>query len=501
LSKFDIDVEGNVIDALRFFAEYRPDHPAVEDDRSGLSYAGLHRRSGEVAANLSAEGVRPGDLVGLLLGDVIEHVIILCALARLGAVMISLDPNDRRSKIRQNLAEAEAKFTIVGEETAPFAGFKNLQQDIVCRTQMRIYDGPRIAGAAPIFLSRSSGTTGKPKNCLLSHRDTLHRAKRSGRVNGWGDDERQLSVSSLSFAISRGSFFFMLQYGATFVLTRRHSLPGLVEFVANRRISFLKLPTSFVIELLEYSKGRKMLFPTVGAIAVTSAPITPAQRQMARQRLAPDFREHYGTNEGGMIAISFPADQDRHPDSVGRLLDELEAQVVNENGDVLDVGEIGLIGFRIPFMATAYLNNEAATAQAFRDEWWYPGDIAMIDENRYIFLKGRADDVINNAGIKIYPIEGERLLMSHPDVTDAAVFAMPHHIAGEVPAACFTADHQLPHAELRQFCNQRAASFRNPQYLMQVNAMPRNAMGKIDKRLLRRVFARQLSKQKDPNGK
>jgi acyl-coenzyme A synthetase/AMP-(fatty) acid ligase len=483
MTTFEIDIAGNLVDSLDYFALTRPDHPAAEEIDRTISFAELRQRSNEVAANLVADGVQAGDFVGISLDDNLDHVVILCALAKMGGVIFSISSSEPPQAIQESLTELDIKAVIAVDPD--FAGVSNLRLAKVLRAGDGGYEGPRIAGDAPVFLNRSSGTTGKAKAFLLSHRDNLHRAKRSGQAHGWRDDERYLCLSNLSFGLGRGSFFFLLQYGASYILTRSFDQPGLVDYVADKQVTILKLTPSFILPLLDYGAKQGMLFPGLRSLAVTSAPITTAQRLETRRVLASDFREQFGTNETGVLALSLPGGQDAKPGSVGRLLDEVEAKVVDEDGKALAPGRAGQIAFRLPAMLKSYWNDPTTTARAFRDGWFYPGDIAVIDEDRYVFFKGRADDVINNAGVKIYPVECEQLLQSYPPIIEAAAFPLPHKVAGEVVGACFVADGRVELPKLRDFCLARAAAYKLPFYIHQIDKMPRNAMGKIDKRRLR----------------
>ena len=183
-----------------------------------------------------------------------------------------------------------------------------------------------------------------------------------------------------------------------------------------------------------------------------------------------------------------------HP-IAGGLVEDIEAQVVDGDDRPLPAGEVGFARFRGPGFATSYLDNPEATARAFRDGWFYPMDLAAINEDGYVFLKGRADDIISCDGIKFYPIEVETVLMSHPAVTAAAVFGWPHSLHGEESVAAVTVTEPASQNDIRSFCTQRMAEHMVPRIIMIMPELPRNPMGKILKGEIKETLKRKLAKR------
>jgi acyl-CoA synthetase (AMP-forming)/AMP-acid ligase II len=205
--------------------------------------------------------------------------------------------------------------------------------------------------------------------------------------------------------------------------------------------------------------------------------------------------EIYGTNETNTLAMATPDDQDRYPDSNGRLVAGIEAQVVDESGSFLRFGEIGQIRVRGRYFPCEYSGNPEATARHFRDGWFYPGDLATMNEEGYVFLKGRIDDVINNAGAKYFPAEVEAVLLAHPSVVDAAVIGGPHTQFGEVSVAYVVRSANLTPKELYKFCEGKIAMYKAPAWVFFLEALPRVATGKPDKKKLRETFRHYLKTQ------
>jgi acyl-CoA synthetase (AMP-forming)/AMP-acid ligase II len=490
----------NVAAILGEHARDRPEHPAVESGERIVTYQALDRMVTETAANLQAAGVGVGDVVAVMLPDSIDHLVVLYALARAGAVIfpidISLSPKDRAA----TLAVVSVK-AIVATKPATKAGDPAvLPIADLRRRPSRPFEAPEIGDDDPVAVIQSSGTTGAPKTFIRSHAQKREWLRRNVPGHGWTADERCLSLLQMSSTTGRNTCLAVLQAGATLVIDRSRSLDELVASVRERRVTFLKLTPGHLRQLLDYAADKTPLFPDLHGMAMGSARITQAHRLLARRRLNSNFIELYGCNEAGILTVATPADQDAYPEAVGRLAAGIEAEIVGDDGAPLPAGEVGQVRFRGPGLATGYLNNPEASARAFRDGWFYPGDLAALNEAGYLFLKGRADDVINNSGVKFYPIEVENALLEHPKVTDAAVFGWPHRKVGEVAVAAVTVTTALTFRELRAFCAQRIAAYKVPWRIMFMDELPKNALGKVQKVELVNGFRQRLEKARRRRG-
>jgi acyl-CoA synthetase (AMP-forming)/AMP-acid ligase II len=175
---------------------------------------------------------------------------------------------------------------------------------------------------------------------------------------------------------------------------------------------------------------------------------------------------------------------------LNRRTDELAAAV-----RMLGVAVVDVVTVALPDSITHLVVN----CGLLRDGWYYPGDIAIINGERYLFLAGRADDVINNAGIKYYPIEVETVLLSHPEVAEVAVFSWPHATAGQVTTAAIVARKKIPADDLRKFCRERLADYKTPYAVIFLESLPKNGMGKVLKRQLRASLPAQAEKEAKPS--
>jgi acyl-CoA synthetase (AMP-forming)/AMP-acid ligase II len=165
----------------------------------------------------------------------------------------------------------------------------------------------------------------------------------------------------------------------------------------------------------------------------------------------------------------------------------------------LPFGETGQVRYRTATVPDAYLNNPGQSKKTFKHGWFYPGDIAIMNEQGYLFLKGRTDDVISKFGSKFYPSEIETALLKHDNIKEAAVFGVDHKIFGQVPAAYIVTDKALTHEEITKFCQQYLAMDRIPSYFVIIKSLPKNPMGKVMKYQLEKDLLKIL--EKIPNKK
>lgn len=476
-------------DRLLETARARGSHPAIEDGDNVLSYDGLAVEIETWSCRLHNAGLGAGSLVAVVMADSASHLIVLAALANSGAVIYSLSPSLPRAALERALAAQPVKALIADPDVPLLDGPPRLTPKKLARLRGAAVTPVAVGQDDPLLLIQSSGTTGAPKFHLRSHAQFDEWVRRYARSQAWSDADRCLCLTPMSFNVGRSIGLGMLRIGATVVVRRVTEPAEIAAKVHKAGITYLKLTPSHVQSLLAMEPSAQPLFPDLRAMVTGSAPLARTQREEARRRLSPNLCEQLGTNEGGLMAFAWPADQDAYPDSVGRIVEGVEAQVVDLDGRVLATGEVGEIRFRGPGFASGYLDDPTASAKAFRDGWFYPGDLAALNDEGYIFFKGRADDVINNEGAKFYPSEVEAVLLEHPAVDEAAVVGQADAVHGEVAVALVVTNAPLGLEELAAFFRRRLATYKHPQGLAFVEALPRNPMGKVDKARIRDMVA------------
>jgi acyl-CoA synthetase (AMP-forming)/AMP-acid ligase II len=220
-------------------------------------------------------------------------------------------------------------------------------------------------------------------------------------------------------------------------------------------------------------------------LLLSSGSALHADERRALRALCPGFVEYYSSTEGGGVSYLTSEDPETFSESVGRPVFGVEVQCVDENDQPLQAGGIGRIRYRGPAVADGFWNDPEASRESFRDGWWYPGDLGTLDEHGYLYLKGRAKDMIIRGGINIYPAEVEAVLQAHPAVADSAVVGWPSREFNEEVAAFVILKGAAPDStlatELRELCRWRMAPYKVPREVFVVQDFPRNALGKVIK--------------------
>jgi malonyl-CoA/methylmalonyl-CoA synthetase len=220
-----------------------------------------------------------------------------------------------------------------------------------------------------------------------------------------------------------------------------------------------------------------------------SAPLLAATHREWRARTGQAILERYGMTETGMNA-SNPYDGPRLAGAVGPALPGVALRIVGEGGEALAAGEAGLVEVKGPNLFAGYWRNPEKTAAAFTaDRWFRTGDLGRIDERGYLWLVGRASDLIISGGLNVYPAEVEAAIDAAPGVVESAVIGLPHADLGEAVTAVVVARAELTEADVLAALSERLARFKQPRRVIFVSALPRNAMGKVTKANLRAEHA------------
>lgn len=489
----------NITDCLDEHARTRPDHPAIQDGQRILSYAELRQLVYQTAANLRSAGVETDDVVGLAAPHGVDYLVTLCGLAKLGAITLPIAAGSQKAEAQGILADFEAKAVISHVPTRLPAGITTLSlKEICCRNSNGENDlrEPSNRSAQdsdrPAIVIQSSGTTGVPKSVLRTHDQIVRWCAKYLYHIGWNSADRYLAVLATTFNFGRHMCLATLQIGGTVVINRASNWEGLVEEATKHLITAMLLTPVHLRRLLKIDGEDGLLLPGVEKLIVGTAPLTSQERAMARQKITPHLFEIYASNEVGLFTVSSPADQENPTEAVGRVIPEVEVQIVDDEHRALPAGAVGQIRFRGDGYPASYYRNPEADALSFRDGWFYPGDYASIDEKGYVLLRGRSDDAISNAGVLFHPKEVENVLALHPSVEEVAVFGWPHAQTSEVAIAFVVRKTPVTWEALHAFCSDRMAGYKVPAWYEFPDELPRSALGKVVKSRLKEIFGEHL---------
>jgi len=264
--------------------------------------------------------------------------------------------------------------------------------------------------------------------------------------------------------------------------------PGRVlQLIESERITIMNLvPTMAALLLAHEGVGQRDLTSLRATVFAGSSLPEPILKGVM-ERICPNLYEYYGMQETGALVMSTPEDRLRRPGSVGRAMLHVELRVVDEVGRPVRPGEIGEVISRSPAGVTSYHDNQAKSAETFRDGWIHTGDLASMDEEGYLFLRGRRKDLIITGGQNVFASEVEGAILACPDVLECAVIGLPDPVWGESVGAVVVVQpgSTVTAQTLREHCRDRLASFKTPrQYFVQEEPLPKTPTGKVQKFIL-----------------
>ena len=471
----------NIAALLDEHAVRRARHPAIVEGDKTLTYADLAPLVRRTARHLG-QGICKGDIVGVCLKDSPDHLVVMFALARLGAVILPLDWRWSGPEKQRIASFFHAKRVIVepGDEIAgcEWEAVDDGWHGAVSRQDP---DCPSaLGGDQPLVLSLSSGTTGRPKGPMLSHRQFIARLMIQWVTLGFSQHDRYLSATPLYFGGGRSFSLGSLFSGGTVIMFPPPYEPEeLVAAVRDLAPTTMLLVPTLLRRLLALPDTGAPMLGGLTRLLSTGAVLHPDERREVLARLHPEFINYYGSTEGGGITVLLPEHQGAAAASVGEPVFATSVEVVDDDGGAVGPGEPGLVRYRGPAVAQSFHLDPEASTEAFRNGWFYPGDIGKLDDDGRLYLVGRAKDVIIRAGVNIYPGEIEQVLIAHPRVRDAAVVAWPSPMMGEEIAAFVVADNDVDLAELEAHCRSQLATYKIPRQIFILAELPKSPLGKV----------------------
>ncbi len=298
----------------------------------------------------------------------------------------------------------------------------------------------------------------------------------------------EVQLAILPLAHSFGLLVSNVAYlsGATLVMHPRFDTTAVLSAIERYRISgFAGVPAMFVA-LLYTPDADKYDTSSLENCVCGSAPLPLAVLEAFEQKYNCKILEGYGLTEATTALTGHRVDMPRKPGSVGKPIEDVEILVVDENDNPLPVGEVGEVIARGPNIMQGYYNMPAETASVLRNGWLHTGDMGRFDEDGYLYIVERKKDLIIRGGLNIYPRDVEEVLNRHPDVIESAVIGIPSERMGEEVKAFVVARSNIDAETLMAYCRESLANYKTPSEIEFVNVLPRNIVGKIDKKELRR---------------
>lgn len=489
-----------------------------------VSFGQVESRAEALAAALAHLGVEPGDRIALMVPPCPEFVVSMFAAAKLGAVVVPLNPHLAPGDLQYMLRHSEAVCAVtverdqgvdylqifedlmvqlpelqylvtVGEEDLWYDDRIFQFEDLLSAGGGRDFAAPDIDPEEDCFaLVYTSGTTGKPKGVELSHRNLVWVAASTADALGLEGGDRVVGISALHhvFGLGPGILSSVLG-GAALVLQEDGEVGRTVELVEKHRATVhYGVPTLFVGELRALEEHPRDL-SSLRLLLVSGAPVSQDLVGRLREEMCPTVLVSYSVTEtASTLSISRVDDpEEKQGATVGRPLPETSLRFLETDGSELPVESVGQIGVRGPGVMLGYYRQPSETAAAFdEDGYLLTGDLGMLDEDGYVHLVGRSKEVIIRSGFNVYPREVEARLEAHPAVQEAAVVGVSDDFLGEAICACVVPVEGaiVTDQEVVDWCRETLASQKVPDLVRFLDAFPRTGIGKIRRVELSRLI-------------
>lgn len=496
----------NIFDSIGLVASEYPERVALVAGNQALSYRALLLATSGVAQRFLDAGISAHDVVMLRSTDPMAGLVLTLALARLGAVSVAVSAGVsvgdlfQRCGVKVYVAAQACDARDGTPQTARFLSEALLLAPVP--QSPNAFQTATVADSTAWRIALSSGTTGRSKAMLWTHAASL--AAWQSTVEPFSPlavSDRVLVFQDIAgvFAIHR--IVRILSRGATLVLP---SSPSPLEFArcvdlygVTQAITVTALAIHLYRHLVHASDKPGLRFPGLTRMIVGGEPLSAALREGLRSRVCPHLVMTYGTSESGPIATADVALLKAHPRATGRLLSTTQVQVLDPLGMELPRGQLGMLRVRTPGMVDSYLANPDLSARAFHEGWYETGDLGAVDEQGVVTLGARKDEWLDLDGQPVDPLTLEAVIGEMSGVQEVVVF-LAHHLRPiqaqlelqprPILAALYTASSALEAELVRKHCAKRLPALQVPQFVGQVQELPRTANGKISRRDLGQRF-------------
>ncbi|MDP9082293.1 MAG: long-chain-fatty-acid--CoA ligase [Pseudomonadota bacterium] len=508
----------SVADLVRRWGRERPARRALRFEGRDTSYAELDRQTNQVAAALFAEGIRAGDRIAYYGKNSDYYFTLFYGAAKLGAVTVPVSWRLTAPELIYIVNDIGSQLLFVGDEQRATAQQAAAEMPKVRRLIPMEHaaggagfaewlghysDADLLLPASPdcvLLQLYTSGTTGRPKGAMLTSRN-LYGLIEHCRANGvewerWQKDDIALVAMPVGHIGGSGFGARTLYDGATAFIAREFDPGAVLGFIERERISKLFLVPAAIRIMLQDPHAATVDYSRIVHLIYGGSPIQLPLLRAAKAVMGVKFVQHYGMTE---TAGTFVALEEHDHDtagtprmhSAGKALPGVELRVVDPQGRVVAAGVVGEIITRSVKAMTGYWNLPQETAQTIDNQGWLrTGDAGHLDADGYLFLQDRIKDMIVSGGENVYPAEVEAVFASHAAVDEVAVIGVPDDRWGEAVKAVIVGKSGVEIAvdDLLGYARTRLAGFKVPKSIDFVTALPRNANGKVLKRILREPY-------------
>jgi acyl-CoA synthetase (AMP-forming)/AMP-acid ligase II/ABC-type nitrate/sulfonate/bicarbonate transport system permease component len=496
-------------------AQQKPDKVALICNDVQLTFAEINRTANRLANWLLAQGMKKGDRAVMLLPNCTEFAVVYFALMKLGVIAVILDFRLSPSEMAPIFDETEARLLITHAKQKTFA-VRMLREKKDLRSLVFLGDEGTKEKAEGLYHYETivkkgdvkepkiplreedealylytSGTTGKPKGVILTYDHLTYFPESMKTMQSLTDQDRQGSVLPMSHISGPIVLNLLVDVGHTLVIIDEIRPKKILEEIQRNKINYFHaVPPIFQMILNLPSRDRYDL-NSLNSVAMMGTVVS----EELMEEWVKEFphclaRQGYGATETSpLLTLTHYDDAPRKMASAGRVVPRVEIKIVDKNGKELPTGEVGEVIARGPQIMKGYFKNPKATAEKIKDGWYYTGDLGRFDADGYIYILGRADDMVIVGGMNVYPSELENVLIAHDKVAEVAVVGIADAERGQALKAVIVpkVGEEVSKRELMRFCRERLASFKLPKVIEFRDSLPRSRTGKVAKRELKTI--------------
>ena len=493
-------------DALYQITERFPENYAFDDLKQKITFSRFVKDIESLAGALQSIGVKKGDRLAILSHNCPDYIAYHYAAAKIGAILHVLNTRHVVNEMDWALKNAESSVLIIDafhEEFLPqlrlnnqfihfsigLDGVKDCDyQTADLKNSSGTQKKVQLAETDPVLLIYTSGTTGQPKGALQTHRGSVMANRLTAE---WLDlSEHDVYLALMPYFHQAG----LIRTRATMNRGGINLTPGkldedsIVDLIDKKQVSVTMIPSLTYFNLILKKREQGVKFPNFRFI-ISGGGLGAKTMEMMKMfcdLLGCNYLGVYGQTEAtGPITLIRNPECYEHPDSCGKALEGIDLQIWDDNHNELPAGQVGEIVMRAP-TTVYYWNNEEANKNLYTDKWLHTGDLGKLDEDGYLYFVDRKKELIKTGAENVYPKEVEQVLMEHPSISEVAIIGLPDPKWGEAVSAVVVLkpDESIDLDDLKNFCREKIAGYKIPKNLKFVDHIPRNATGKVMKRLL-----------------
>jgi acyl-CoA synthetase (AMP-forming)/AMP-acid ligase II len=481
-----------------------------------LTYWQVEERASRLASYLARIGVKAGDRTAIFQVNCFQFAEMVYAIEKVGAIIVTLNYRLRGEETKYILNNSEAKVLIVGDRYVDMINSIKAEipsvEVVVCIGEEKpgTFNYEKVLSSQPADIFQAvtmkeddvaciiytSGTTGLPKGAMITHANLLTPLT---DTYTFGPGTLLINVPMYHIA-GIVSIMLPLCRADKMVILPAFDAGIFLEIVEKEKVNTTYLVPTMLQAVLDHPDFEKRDTSSLTHIGYGASPMPINLLLRAKKALKVDFTNFFGLTETtGIVAVLGPEDhylegdreavdkKIRRLSGIGHSIPEGEARIVDNDDQELPRGEVGEIVARSPKVMKGYWKNEKATGGTMKGGWLHTGDLASMDEAGYMYLSGRKKDMIIRGGENIYPVEIEAVLHKHPKVEEAAVIGIPDEYWGEIVKAVLVLKkgEQATGEEIIEYCRERIASYKKPSVVEFRDSLPKNAMQKVLKTVLR----------------